>query len=101
MISGLLRVAVSGVLVSRGEKAGQGADSIINELASVAEQLVGLIFRTFVLDCATLSGAPICLREVCLSLGRCKILLLTLWSIKHPVSSDSPPFKVGEFYLLN
>lgn len=36
---------MSGVLVSWREKAGQGADSIINRWASVAEQLVGLILE--------------------------------------------------------
>ena len=36
---------MSGVLVSWGEKAGQGADRIINRWASVAEQLVGLILE--------------------------------------------------------
>lgn len=36
---------MSGVLVSRGEKAGPGADSIINRWASAAEQLVGLILE--------------------------------------------------------
>lgn len=36
---------MSGVLVSRGKKAGQGVDSIINRWVSVAQQLVGLILE--------------------------------------------------------
>lgn len=66
-------------------------------------------FRTFVLDCTTLSGAPTCFREVSLSFGQYQILCLhsgALGTLFHQIAHllewesliySTSPSKIGQY----